>query len=83
MKLGQGSALDMLAVSLSATDYVGHGTGTQGAGNVPPGPPLDQALGAFFAALDARGIDYGVVLTADHGGFDMPERQNRDRPCRR
>jgi arylsulfatase A-like enzyme len=37
---------------------------------------LDQALGDFFAALDKRGIDYAVVLTADHGGFDLPERQD-------
>jgi hypothetical protein len=68
----------MLAVSLSATDYVGHATGTQGPEMCLQLATVDQALGAFFAALDARGIDYGVVLSADHGGFDMPERQNRE-----
>ena len=35
---------------------------------------LDRALGDFFAKLDATGIDYVVVLTADHGGNDVPER---------
>jgi predicted AlkP superfamily pyrophosphatase or phosphodiesterase len=78
MKLGQGSAPDMLAVSLSATDYVGHSTGTQGPEMCLQLATVDQALGAFFAALDARHIDYGVVLSADHGGFDMPERLNRE-----
>ncbi|NMN07288.1 MULTISPECIES: alkaline phosphatase family protein [unclassified Novosphingobium] len=78
MKLGQGPAPDMLAVSLSATDYVGHSTGTQGPEMCIQLATVDQALGAFFAALDARHIDYGVVLSADHGGFDMPERQNRE-----
>jgi predicted AlkP superfamily pyrophosphatase or phosphodiesterase len=73
-KLGKGAVPDVLAVSLSATDYVGHGTGTEGAEMCIQLTQLDLALGDFFASLDKRGIDYGVVLTADHGGFDMPER---------
>jgi predicted AlkP superfamily pyrophosphatase or phosphodiesterase len=73
-KLGRGMAPDMLAVSLSATDYVGHGTGTEGTEMCIQLQQLDAALGDFFAGLDKRGIDYAVVLTADHGGFDMPER---------
>ncbi|NLR72567.1 alkaline phosphatase family protein [Novosphingobium sp. ERN07] len=75
-KLGKGAVPDVLAVSLSATDYVGHGTGTEGAEMCIQLTQLDLALGDFFASLDKRGIDYGVVLTADHGGFDMPERLN-------
>ena len=35
---------------------------------------LDQQLGSFFSKLDQSGIDYSVVLTADHGGLDIPER---------
>ena len=31
-------------------------------------------LGDFFDDLDHRGLDYAVVLTADHGGNDIPER---------
>jgi predicted AlkP superfamily pyrophosphatase or phosphodiesterase len=38
---------------------------------------LDQTLGKLFATLDSTGVDYEVVLTADHGGHDIPER-NRD-----
>ncbi len=73
-RLGRAVTPDVLSISLSATDYIGHGYGTQGAEMCIQLHQLDQALGRFFAALDARGIDYGVVLTADHGGFDMPER---------
>ena len=74
LKLGKGSAPDVLAVSLSATDYIGHGYGTEGAEMCIQMQQLDLALGDFFIALDQRGIDYAVVLTADHGGFDLPER---------
>lgn len=73
-KLGRGAVPDLLAVSLSATDYVGHATGTEGAEMCIQLAQLDLALGDFFASLDKRGIDYAVVLTADHGGFDIPER---------
>jgi arylsulfatase A-like enzyme len=35
---------------------------------------LDRELGDFFTRMDATGIDYAVVMTADHGGHDLPER---------
>jgi arylsulfatase A-like enzyme len=35
---------------------------------------LDRMLGDFFERLDRAGIDYIVMLTADHGGHDIPER---------
>ncbi|MBX9885602.1 MAG: alkaline phosphatase family protein, partial [Novosphingobium sp.] len=73
-KLGKNATPDVLSVSLSATDYVGHGYGTAGAEMCIQLQQLDLALGDFFVALDQRGIDYAVVLTADHGGFDLPER---------
>ncbi|MGN6268766.1 MAG: alkaline phosphatase family protein [Sphingomonas sp.] len=74
MKLGQGSAPDILNISLSATDYVGHAYGTQGAEMCLQLASLDRDLGDFFATLDKTGVDYAVVLTADHGGIDLPER---------
>jgi len=74
MKLGRGTAPDMLSVSLSATDYIGHRYGTEGQEMCIQQNELDQKLGAFFAGLDALGVDYAVVLTADHGGIDIPER---------
>ena len=74
MQLGKGAAPDLLSVSLSATDYIGHATGTEGAEMCIQMAELDRSLGAFFAMLDKAGIDYAVMLSADHGGLDMPER---------
>ncbi|MGQ0659306.1 alkaline phosphatase family protein, partial [Sphingosinicella sp.] len=74
MRLGQGPAIDLLILGLSATDYVGHGLGTQGAEMCIQLMALDAALGRFFQRLDRTGIDYVVMLTADHGGLDLPER---------
>ena len=74
MKLGEGEATDLLILGLSATDYVGHSFGTQGAEMCSHLLALDEALGGFFRNLDATGIDYLVTLTADHGGVDIPER---------
>jgi predicted AlkP superfamily pyrophosphatase or phosphodiesterase len=72
--LGEGAAPDLLAVGVSATDYVGHTYGTQGSEMCIQLLALDRALGDFFRQLDATGIDYVVMLTADHGGHDIPER---------
>lgn len=74
MRLGEGQATDLLVLGLSATDYVGHSYGTQGSEMCIQLAALDNALGEFFRDLDATGIDYVVVLTADHGGHDIPER---------
>jgi hypothetical protein len=75
MKLGRGTAPDVLAISLSATDYVGHSYGTEGQEMCLQLLELDREIGDFLALLDARGIDYAVALTADHGGKDIPERE--------
>ena len=77
MRLGQGPAADLLAIGLSATDYVGHTFGTGGSEMCHQVLALDQALGDFFEYLDSTGIDYVVMLTADHGGLDIPERQRQ------
>lgn len=74
--LGQGETTDLLAIGLSATDYIGHAYGTHGVEMCVQLTALDAMLGDFFARLDARGISYIVMLTADHGGLDLPERQN-------
>ncbi len=73
-KLGQQAGTDVLAVSLSGTDYIGHAYGTEGPEMCGQMVSLDARLGQFFAALDRQKIDYVVALTADHGGFDAPER---------
>ena len=77
MKLGQGTQTDLIAIGASATDYIGHATGTQGTEMCIQMDQLDQALGSFFATLDGWGIDYEVMLTADHGAHDMTERQQQ------
>jgi len=74
MHLGEGPATDLLAIGVSATDYVGHGFGTQGSEMCMQLMALDRTLGQFFDRLDAAHIDYAVALTADHGGLDLPER---------
>jgi predicted AlkP superfamily pyrophosphatase or phosphodiesterase len=74
MRLGQGSAPDVLSVGLSATDYVGHYYGTEGQEMCLQLLSLDRSLGDFLDYLDSTGVDYAVVLTADHGGEDLPER---------
>lgn len=77
-KLGEGDATDLLILGLSATDYVGHTTGTEGSEMCLQMHALDRQLGDFFARLDATGIDYVVALTADHGGHDLPERNRQN-----
>ncbi len=74
MRLGEGQATDLLIIGLSATDYVGHGFGTRGSEMCIQMLALDHILGEFFQDLDRQGIDYVVMLTADHGGLDLPER---------
>ncbi|MFC4291594.1 alkaline phosphatase family protein [Sphingorhabdus arenilitoris] len=74
MKLGQGEATDLIAIGASATDYVGHTYGTSGSEMCLNLLVLDNTLEVFFRALDEQGTDYAVVLTADHGGHDLPER---------
>jgi predicted AlkP superfamily pyrophosphatase or phosphodiesterase len=75
MRLGRGTQPDVLAVSLSATDYVGHSYGTEGEEMCLQLLELDREIGDFLSVLDSRGIDYAVALTADHGGKDIPERE--------
>ncbi len=74
MALGQQAQTDVIAIGLSATDYIGHSYGTEGTESCIQIDRLDRELGAFFDRLDSDGIDYAVVLTADHGGHDLPER---------
>ena len=75
MRLGTHAQPDIISIGASATDYIGHGYGTQGTEMCIQMAQLDQALGSFFDTLDDWGLDYEVVLTADHGAHDMTERQ--------
>ena len=70
-QLGRRDVVDMLGVSLSATDKIGHSYGTQGPEMCEHLLRLDEALGVFLGKLPPETV---VVLTADHGGSDSPER---------
>jgi predicted AlkP superfamily pyrophosphatase or phosphodiesterase len=74
MDLGKQAQTDIISIGLSATDYIGHTYGTEGTESCIQIDRLDKELGAFFDRLDKDGLDYAVVLTADHGGHDLPER---------
>jgi hypothetical protein len=74
-KLGSGDGPDLLAVSLSATDLIGHLYGPNSHEALDALLRLDRALGRFLAFLEAEiGKDRIVVaLTGDHGVLPLPE----------
>jgi predicted AlkP superfamily pyrophosphatase or phosphodiesterase len=74
LKLGRGKTTDLLAISLSVTDYVGHTYGTEGPEMCTQMLALDETLDVLLKHLDAIGVSYVVALTADHGGHDAAER---------
>jgi len=76
-KLGQGPVTDLISISFSSNDYVGHQFG-------PESPQVwdicirtDQEIGKLFQFLDAQvGMESVlVVFTADHGVAPMPDGQ--------
>ncbi|WP_297508854.1 alkaline phosphatase family protein [uncultured Caulobacter sp.] len=72
--LGDGPQVDLLAISLSATDFVGHRYGTRGPEMCDQLARLDDRLGVFLKSLDKVKGGVLVVLAADHGGADFAER---------
>lgn len=73
-QLGRRGVTDMMGVSLSATDRIGHSYGTQGPEMCEQMLRLDTALGVLMDKLSTIPGGAIVVLTADHGGSDFPER---------
>ena len=73
-KLGQGKYPDMLTVSVSSTDAIGHTYSTRGRENYEVYMKLDKELAHFFQELDKRvgRGNYLLFLTADHGGAHNP-----------
>ena len=68
-QLGQGSETDMLCVSFSQTDVIGHQWSTRGEHTDQAYMELDKDLAQLFKALDSKvgKGNYLVFLTADHG----------------
>lgn len=80
LKLGQRASTDFLAVSFSALDEIGHGTGPHSREVQDVLAQLDRDLGELFSHLDAkvgRG-NYVVAFSADHGVAPIPEQAQRD-----
>lgn len=74
-RLGQHDATDVLGISFSTPDLVGHGFGPRSREMHDIYAHLDRTLGALFDRLDtAVGRHaYVVALSADHGVTDIPE----------
>ena len=71
--LGRGPGTDLLAVSFSATDYIGHAYGMFGTEMRDQIHRLDRALGRLLDRVRSKNPDAWVVLTADHGALDITE----------
>jgi predicted AlkP superfamily pyrophosphatase or phosphodiesterase len=76
-QLGSRDGVDLLSISLSSTDWVGHAFGPDSPEIHDTNLRTDRGLGQFFQYLDKR---FGagsvlVVLTADHGVAPLPETQ--------
>jgi predicted AlkP superfamily pyrophosphatase or phosphodiesterase len=74
-QLGQRGVTDMLSVSLSGADLIGHAFGTQGPEQCELMHRLDEALAPFLDKLAALPGGALLVMTADHGGSDAVERE--------
>jgi predicted AlkP superfamily pyrophosphatase or phosphodiesterase len=75
LNLGRGPQPDLLAVSLSATDYIGHRYGPDSREQHDNILRLDRNLGAFIDSLYKLRDSSTIVfaLTADHGVTSFPE----------
>jgi predicted AlkP superfamily pyrophosphatase or phosphodiesterase len=73
--MGADEVPDLLMLALSAGDYCGHRYGPESVEMHDHYLRLDEALGAFVTALDAKfGKDeYVLILTGDHGVAPVPE----------
>jgi hypothetical protein len=75
-KLGKGEAPDLLCVSFSSNDLLGHRWGPDSHEMMDVTVRSDKLVGEFLKFLDAElGKDrYTVVIAADHGVCPLPER---------
>ena len=73
-KLGADDITDVLTLSFSSTDYVGHNFGVNSKETQDTYMRLDLALGDFLKFLDENvgAGEYTIFLTSDHGGVDVP-----------
>lgn len=78
-KVGKGVNTDLLAISFSATDYIGHRYGPNSLEAEDNQLRLDQTLAKLFQMIDQLvGLKNTlVVLSSDHGGDAIPEHRTK------
>jgi predicted AlkP superfamily pyrophosphatase or phosphodiesterase len=78
-KLGQRGVTDLLAISISSTDLIGHAFGIYSQEQEDAIVRADKAIGDLLGFLDGKfGKDgYLAVLTADHGAAMPPEQAHK------
>jgi len=79
--LGQDAITDLLAISFSSPDYIGHSFGPNSIEAEDAMLRFDLALGAFLELLDQKvgKNQYTLFLTADHGAAHIPEFMQENR----
>jgi hypothetical protein len=80
-QLGTDSETDLLAISYSSPDYIGHGYGPNSIEQEDDFLRLDKELGDLLDFFDAKvGKDqYIVFLSSDHGVSQIPEYLNENK----
>lgn len=73
-QMGQDDITDMLAISISSTDAIGHTFGTRGTENHDVYMELDKQIAHFLQVLDEKvgKGNYLLFLSADHGAAHNP-----------
>lgn len=80
-ELGRDGSPDLLAIGLSATDFVGHRYGPDSQEVLDQVRRLDRRLAVFLQRLNEKvGLEKTlIVLTSDHGVTSCPERDHEHR----
>lgn len=79
-KLGKGNYTDFLAISFSATDYIGHSYGTNSFEIQDAYIKIDSLIADLLVTFDknfGKG-NYLLFLTSDHGALDTPGYLNKN-----
>lgn len=73
--LGQDDIPDFLSIGLSATDWITHDYGPRSQEGMDNLVKVDRYIGEFLDFVDREvGLENTIiVLTADHGGLELPE----------
>jgi hypothetical protein len=74
-QMGQDDKTDLLAISFSSPDYIGHSFGPNSWETMDGYIKLDEMIAQLFASLDKQvgKNNYTVFLTADHAVANIPD----------